>query len=185
MDGDTASILNSEQYAASDTCSDGGGYSYSNGGDDSLAGKRQLPLCRQPGPGGPWRGWPRLSAGRHRRRLSVRRRQRRRQYDQADSVIILRSLLVPPKATMAHPDLCDVGGSIGCTQTDSVIVLRSLLVPPKAIVMQQCAPANPVSWWIEIHRNECRLYCELAGSNRGVQPHPDRFGRSSHHRYHS
>ncbi len=65
---------------------------------------------------------------------------------QADSVIILRSLLVPPTATKTNPQLCDVGPAgptISCTQADSVIVLRSLLVPPTATVLQHCAPANP------------------------------------------
>ena len=65
---------------------------------------------------------------------------------QADSVIILRSLLVPPTATQTNPQLCDVGPAgptVSCTQADSVIVLRYLMVPPTATVLQHCAPANP------------------------------------------
>ncbi len=65
----------------------------------------------------------------------------------ADSVIILRSFLVPPTAVQTNPQLCDVGpaaSAIGtCTQGDSVIILRSGLVPPTATVLQHCAPANP------------------------------------------
>ena len=61
----------------------------------------------------------------------------------ADSVVILRSQLVPPTATMNQPQLCNVGGSAACSSADSVIVLRAQLSPPTAIVQQNCAPANP------------------------------------------
>jgi hypothetical protein len=61
----------------------------------------------------------------------------------ADSVIILRSLLTPPTATLQNPQLCDVGGSAGCTLADSVIILRANLSPPTATISQQCAPAKP------------------------------------------
>jgi len=60
-----------------------------------------------------------------------------------DSVIILRSLLIPPTATQTKPELCDVGGSAGCTLADSVIILRANLTPPTATILQNCAPANP------------------------------------------
>jgi hypothetical protein len=59
----------------------------------------------------------------------------------ADSIIIQRSLLVPPTATMARPDLCDVGGSVGCSNGDSVIIGRAQLTPPTATVQQHCDPA--------------------------------------------
>jgi hypothetical protein len=61
----------------------------------------------------------------------------------ADSVIILRSLLIPPTATVQNPQLCDVGGSAECTLADSVIILRANLSPPTATVSQNCAAAKP------------------------------------------
>jgi hypothetical protein len=61
----------------------------------------------------------------------------------ADSVIILRSLLIPPTATVQNPQLCDVGGSEGCTLADAVIILRANLSPPTATIAQNCAPAKP------------------------------------------
>jgi hypothetical protein len=61
----------------------------------------------------------------------------------ADSVIILRSMLQPPTATMQDPQLCDVGGSAGCTLADAVIILRANLTQPTATVSQNCAPAKP------------------------------------------
>jgi uncharacterized repeat protein (TIGR01451 family) len=63
----------------------------------------------------------------------------------ADSVIVLRSLLSPPTATQACPQLCDVGGSIGCTLADAVIMLRANLSPPTASVLQHCPPAQPIA----------------------------------------
>jgi hypothetical protein len=59
----------------------------------------------------------------------------------ADSAIILRSLLVPPLAAMARPELCDVGGAAGCTSADAAIVLRAQLTPPLATIQQNCDPA--------------------------------------------
>jgi len=61
----------------------------------------------------------------------------------ADATLITRSLLVPPTATLARPDLCNVGGSATCTTADAVIVTRALLVPPTATVGQVCAPGLP------------------------------------------
>jgi hypothetical protein len=58
-----------------------------------------------------------------------------------DYIIMRRALAVPPLATMAHPELCDVGGSVGCTNTDSIIVMRALQVPPTATIQQQCDPS--------------------------------------------
>lgn len=59
----------------------------------------------------------------------------------ADAAAIQRSLLVPPKAALAHPERCDVGGSTGCSTADAAIVQRALLVPPKATIEQPCAGA--------------------------------------------
>ncbi len=61
----------------------------------------------------------------------------------SDSTIILRSLLTPPTATQAQPQLCNVGGSTACNSADSTIILRALLTPPTATVTQNCAPALP------------------------------------------
>ena len=60
-----------------------------------------------------------------------------------DSVIILRSLLVPPTASQPKPELCDVGGSAGCSLADATIILRGNLSPPTASISQNCAPAKP------------------------------------------
>ena len=59
----------------------------------------------------------------------------------ADATLITRSLLVPPTATLARPDLCNVGGSSACTTADAVLTTRSLLVPPTASVQQACPAA--------------------------------------------
>jgi len=59
----------------------------------------------------------------------------------ADSIIISRSLLQPPRATMTRPDLCDVGGSVGCSRSDAVIVRRAQQTPSSAAIQQQCDPA--------------------------------------------
>lgn len=61
----------------------------------------------------------------------------------ADAVLMTRSLLQPPTATMAHPDRCDVGGSSGCSVADAVIVRRALLQPPTATVQHACTPPAP------------------------------------------
>ncbi len=61
----------------------------------------------------------------------------------ADATMILRSLLVPPAATLVRPALCDVGGSAGCSTADATIVRRALLVPPKASLSPLCVPALP------------------------------------------
>jgi len=66
----------------------------------------------------------------------------------ADAVVLSRSLLSPPTATLAHPDRCDVGGSsgpgaAGCTLADAVVLRRALLSPPAAAIAEQCAPARP------------------------------------------
>lgn len=60
----------------------------------------------------------------------------------ADAVIVQRALLVPPTATMAHPERCDVGGSSGCSTADAIIVRRALLVPATASIAPSCAPAH-------------------------------------------
>jgi hypothetical protein len=61
----------------------------------------------------------------------------------ADAVAVRRSLLQPPTAILAKPELCDVGGTPGCTLADSVILLRAQLRPPTAFVQQSCAPGRP------------------------------------------
>jgi hypothetical protein len=61
----------------------------------------------------------------------------------ADAVVITRSLLVPPTAALAQPQLCDVGGSAACSTADAAIVTRALLVPATAQISEVCAPAVP------------------------------------------
>lgn len=61
----------------------------------------------------------------------------------ADATLVRRATLTPPTATMARPDLCDVGGSVGCSQADEAIIRRALLAPPTATIAPQCAPAHP------------------------------------------
>lgn len=58
-----------------------------------------------------------------------------------DAVIYQRSLLMPPTAAMARPELCDVGASLGCNLADAVILKRALATPPRATIAQQCDPA--------------------------------------------
>jgi len=55
-----------------------------------------------------------------------------------DAVLLRRSLLVPPTAVLARPELCDVGGSLGCSLADAVIARRALLRPPTASLTPQC-----------------------------------------------
>jgi len=59
----------------------------------------------------------------------------------ADAVIIKRSLVVPPLATLAHPERCNVGGSAACTNADAIIVKRAQSIPPGAAIAQVCEPA--------------------------------------------
>jgi hypothetical protein len=58
----------------------------------------------------------------------------------ADAVVLQRSLLQPPAATPARPDLCDVGGSAGCGLPDAIILRRALLSPPTAFITPACVP---------------------------------------------
>lgn len=60
-----------------------------------------------------------------------------------DAVVIRRALLVPPAASLARPDLCDVGGPAGCSLVDAVTLQRALLTPPSATISPQCGPAKP------------------------------------------
>jgi len=60
-----------------------------------------------------------------------------------DAVEIERSLLIPPTAVLAQPELCVVGGSSTCTAIDAVIIKRALLTPPTATIHQVCTPALP------------------------------------------
>ncbi len=59
----------------------------------------------------------------------------------ADAALITRSLLAPPTATLARPDLCDVNDNGACSTADAVITTRSLLVPPTTTIQQGC-PAS-------------------------------------------
>ena len=61
----------------------------------------------------------------------------------ADAVLIRRSLLSPPAATMQQPGLCDVGGNVGCSIGDAVIVQRALLNPPSATISTRCGGGAP------------------------------------------
>jgi hypothetical protein len=61
----------------------------------------------------------------------------------ADAVVMQRALLVPPTASMAKPELCDVGASAGCSAADAVILRRALLLPATASITGQCVPATP------------------------------------------
>jgi hypothetical protein len=61
----------------------------------------------------------------------------------ADGVVMLRSQLLPPTATLTRPELCDVGGSAGCTAADVVILRRALLQPPTATITPVCATGAP------------------------------------------
>lgn len=62
-----------------------------------------------------------------------------------DVSITMAALMLPPRATMARPDLCDVGSSLVCGTVDAAIVFRALMMPPLATIQQQCAPAAPPS----------------------------------------
>jgi hypothetical protein len=59
----------------------------------------------------------------------------------ADATLITRSLLVPPTATLARPDKCNVNAGNACTTADAVITTRSLLAPPTASILQACSAA--------------------------------------------
>jgi len=66
----------------------------------------------------------------------------------SDALLVSRSLLVPPAASLARPALCDVAGVVSptasrCTISDAVTLRRALLSPPTAAIAAQCAPANP------------------------------------------
>jgi hypothetical protein len=61
----------------------------------------------------------------------------------ADALLLRRSLLTPPSATLSRPTLCNVGGSAACTVADAIIVQRALLLPPSATIGQVCIPATP------------------------------------------
>jgi glucose/arabinose dehydrogenase len=62
----------------------------------------------------------------------------------SDAVVVLRAMLQPPLAVMAHPERCDVGGSFGCSTSDAAIVRRALLTPPtSSIDPGRCPPARP------------------------------------------
>jgi len=58
-----------------------------------------------------------------------------------DAVTIQRSLLQPPTAVPARPQLCDVNASGSCSLGDAVVIRRALLVPPAAAI--QCPGAQP------------------------------------------
>jgi hypothetical protein len=60
-----------------------------------------------------------------------------------DATFIQRSLLAVPTATLAKPQLCDVGGSPAgiCNTVDATIIKRALLATPTLTVQQVCSPA--------------------------------------------
>ena len=60
----------------------------------------------------------------------------------ADAKLIALSLLVPPMAVLAMPQLCDVEGNPGCSTADAAIVSRAILVPATAALQQVCPPTN-------------------------------------------
>ena len=59
----------------------------------------------------------------------------------ADTLMIRRSLLDPPTATLVSPELCDVDGDGTCTMGDVERIRGALLVPPTAEIQQSCSPA--------------------------------------------
>jgi hypothetical protein len=65
-----------------------------------------------------------------------------------DSVVITRSLLIPPTATITRQDLCDVGAggsnpaTLDCSLADAVVIRRAQLIPPTATVLQTCPAAD-------------------------------------------
>lgn len=61
----------------------------------------------------------------------------------ADAVLIARSALTPPTASLPHAERCDVGGAVGCSIADAVIIRRALLVPPAAALGSACTPSTP------------------------------------------
>jgi len=61
----------------------------------------------------------------------------------SDVSIYQRSLLLPPTATIAKPELCNVGGTASCTISDVAILQRALLSPPKATIQAACAASLP------------------------------------------
>lgn len=61
----------------------------------------------------------------------------------ADAALIQRALLVPPTATLAHPERCDVGGAAGCSIADATLVRRALLSPPTQILSERCGLPAP------------------------------------------
>lgn len=65
------------------------------------------------------------------------------QVSSVDVAITMGALMVPPRATMNRPDLCDAGSSLDCGTVDAAIVFRALMVPPLATIQQQCEPAMP------------------------------------------
>jgi len=64
------------------------------------------------------------------------------QVSSVDVAVTMRALMLPPRATMARPDLCDVGSSLDCGTVDAAIIFRALMVPPLATIQQQCEPAD-------------------------------------------
>ena len=59
----------------------------------------------------------------------------------ADTLMIRRSLLDPPTATLVSPELCDVDGDGVCTMGDVETIRGVLLVPPTETIQQSCGPA--------------------------------------------
>ena len=60
-----------------------------------------------------------------------------------DAILVTRANLVPPTASLAAPDKCNVGGSAACTTADATIMTRANLVPPTATLQNACSAAAP------------------------------------------
>jgi hypothetical protein len=61
----------------------------------------------------------------------------------ADAAAVVRALLAPPTATLAHADRCDVAAGPDCSLADAVALRRALLAPATGTIAQRCAPALP------------------------------------------
>jgi hypothetical protein len=63
----------------------------------------------------------------------------------ADAMLVARSLLQPPTASLPEPGLCDVAGSgpPDCTLLDAVVLRGALLSPPAATILPRCVAPAP------------------------------------------
>ena len=61
----------------------------------------------------------------------------------ADFKAIIAFLRPGNPVPLPAPELCDAGGSAGCTQEDAITVRQALTRNPPRAIAQQCAPALP------------------------------------------